>query len=73
VNWRQRHSKGVGDILGEKQHRYFMMGIVVVLNVIMVSIWCHYDSKAEIVVVLEYLFKIRYSCSRLERDYFRAA
>jgi hypothetical protein len=70
VNWRQRNSKGVGDIFGEKQHRYFMMGIVVVLKT---SLWCHYDSKAEIVVVLEYLFKIRYSCSRLERDYFCAA
>jgi hypothetical protein len=52
VNWRQKSSEGVGDIVGEKQHRYFMMGIV---------------------VVLEYLFKIRYSCSRLERDYFCAA
>jgi hypothetical protein len=69
VNWRQRNSKGVGDILGEKQHKYFMMGIVVVLKT---PLWCHYDSKAEIVVVLEYLLKIWYSCSRLERDYFCA-
>jgi hypothetical protein len=52
VNWRQKSSEGVGDIFGEKQHRYFMMGIV---------------------VVLEYLFKIQYSCSRLEREYFCAA
>jgi hypothetical protein len=53
VNQRQRNSKGVGDILGEKQHKYFIIGRV---------------------VVLEYLFnKIRYSCSRLERDYFCAS
>jgi hypothetical protein len=32
VNWRQKNSKVVGDILGEKQHKYFMMGIVVVLK-----------------------------------------
>jgi hypothetical protein len=30
VNWRQRNSESVGDILGEKQHKYLMMGNVVV-------------------------------------------
>jgi hypothetical protein len=32
VNWRQRNSKAVEGILGEKQHKYFMIGIVVVLK-----------------------------------------
>jgi hypothetical protein len=32
VNWRQRNIGSTGDILGEKQHKYFMMGIVVVLK-----------------------------------------
>jgi hypothetical protein len=36
-----------------------MMGIVVVLKT---PLWCYYDSSADIVVVLEYLFKIRYFC-----------
>jgi hypothetical protein len=31
-SWRQRNSKVVGDILGEKQHKFFMIGIVVVLK-----------------------------------------
>jgi hypothetical protein len=30
VNWRQRNIGTTGDILGEKQHKYCMMGIVVV-------------------------------------------
>jgi hypothetical protein len=51
VNWRQRNIGIAGDIFGERQHKYFMVGVV---------------------VVLEYLFKIRYSCSRLEREYFCA-
>jgi hypothetical protein len=46
VNWRQRNIGITGDILGERQHKNFMVGIV---------------------VVLEYLSKIRYFCSRLER------
>jgi hypothetical protein len=70
VNWRPRNSEGVGDILGEKQHKYFMIGIVVVLKAPLLG---YYDSSVSIIVVLEYLFKIRYSCSRLERDYFCAA
>jgi hypothetical protein len=32
VNWRQRNIGITGDILGEKQHKYFMVGIVVVLE-----------------------------------------
>jgi hypothetical protein len=49
VNWRQRNIGITGDILRERQHKYFMVGIV---------------------VVLEYLSKIRYFCSRLERECF---
>jgi hypothetical protein len=30
VNWRQGNIGSTGDILGEKQHKYFMVGIVVV-------------------------------------------
>jgi hypothetical protein len=26
MNWRLRNSKSVGGILGEKQHKYMMMG-----------------------------------------------
>jgi hypothetical protein len=32
VNWRQRNIRSTGDILRAKQHKYFMMGIVVVLK-----------------------------------------
>jgi hypothetical protein len=49
VNWRQRNIGITGDILRERQHKYFMVGIV---------------------VVLEYLFKIRYFCSRLRESIF---
>jgi hypothetical protein len=32
VNWRQSNIGSTGGILEEKQHKYFMMGIVVVLK-----------------------------------------
>jgi hypothetical protein len=32
VNWGQRNSRSTGDILRDKQHKYFMMGIVEVLK-----------------------------------------
>jgi hypothetical protein len=43
VNWRQKNIRSTGDILGEKQHKYFMMGIVVVLK-------RHYDIIMIVVV-----------------------